>query len=178
MVNPLVVHSRGFFYLRRFTYFSVMQTTAKRSGFPWWLLVVPAGLLLYKGAAVVYNATRLNFFIAKLVPRFQGLTPVLDIYIGVQNPTGGTFEINSITGNVYVDENFLGNLSSFTLIQIKPNAQTVFVATLRLSLIGVVQEVWNAIQTGLSTVSFTLKFNGTVNVNGVPVPAILSYKII
>lgn len=157
-----------------------MQTTqAPRKKFPIWpFLVVPAALLLFKGGATIYNATRLNFFIAKLVPRFQGLTPVLDIYVGIMNPTGGTFSINSIAGDVYANNDFIGNLSSFTLTTIKPNSQTVFIATLRMSLIGIVSEVWNAVSAGLSTVTFTLKFQGTVNVNGVPVPAVMSYKII
>mgnify|MGYP001608090947 FL=1 len=103
---------------------------------------------------------------------------MLDIYIGVQNPTGGTFTVQSAVGKVYANENYLGDLSSFTLTTVKPNQQTFFVASLRMSLIGLAQEVYNAISQGLSTVSFNLKFNGTVNVNGVPVPIALGYKII
>ncbi len=142
------------------------------------LIAVPIAYFLLKSGSTLYNASRLNFYVAKLVPRLQGITPVLDIYIGVQNPTGGTFTVQSAVGKVYANENYLGDLSSFTLTTVKPNQQTFFVASLRMSLIGLAQEVYNAISQGLSTVSFNLKFNGTVNVNGVPVPIALGYKII
>jgi LEA14-like dessication related protein len=141
-------------------------------------VIAPIAYLLLKGGSTLYNASRLNFYVSKIVPRLQGITPVLDIYIGVQNPTGGTFTIQSAVGKVYANENFLGDLSSFTLTTVKPNQQTFFVASLRMSLIGLAQEVYNAISEGLSTVTFNLKFNGTVNVNGVPVPIALFYRII
>jgi LEA14-like dessication related protein len=141
-------------------------------------IAAPVALLLLKGGSVIYNASRLNFYIAKLVPRLQGITPVIDIYVGVQNPTGGTFTVQSVAGKVYVNENYLGDLSSFTLTTVKPNQQTFFVATLRMSLIGLASEVYNAITEGLSTVTFNMKFNGTVNVNSVPVPVALGYRII
>jgi LEA14-like dessication related protein len=108
----------------------------------------------------------------------QGITPVLDIYIGVQNPTGGTFTVQSVAGKVTANDEYLGDLSSFSLTTVKPNSQTIFISTLRLSLVALAQEVYNAISEGLSTVTFTLKFNGTVNVNGVPVPVSLGYRII
>ena len=142
------------------------------------LVALPIAYLLFKGGSTLYNASRLNFYVAKLVPRLQGITPVLDIYIGVQNPTGGTFTVQSAVGKVYANENYLGDLSSFTLTTVKPNQQTFFIATLRMSLIGLAQEIYNAVSQGLSTVTFNLKFNGTVNVNGVPVPIALGYKII
>jgi len=142
------------------------------------LVIAPIAYLLLKGGSTLYNASRLNFYVAKLVPRLQGITPVLDIYIGVQNPTGGTFSIQSAVGKVYANDNYLGDLSSFTLTTVKPNQQTFFIASLRMSLVGLAQEVYNSISQGLSTVTFNLKFNGTVNVNGVPVPIALSYRII
>jgi len=142
------------------------------------LIVAPIAYLLFKGGSTLYNASRLNFYVAKIVPRLSGITPILDIYIGVQNPTGGTFTIQSAVGKVYANDNYLGDLSSFTLTTVKPNQQIFFVASLRMSLVGLAQEVYNAISEGLSTVSFTLKFNGTVNVNGVPVPVALMYRII
>ena len=141
-------------------------------------VLAPIAYLLLKGGSTLYNASRLNFYVSKIVPRLQGITPVLDIYIGVQNPTGGTFTIQSAVGKVYANENYLGDLSSFTLTTVKPNQQTFFVASLRMSLVGLAQEVYNAISQGLSTVTFNLKFNGTVNVNGVPVPIALMYRII
>jgi hypothetical protein len=142
------------------------------------LAIVPLAFVLFKGGSTLYNASRLNFYVAKLVPRLQGATPVLDIYIGVQNPTGGTFTIQSAAGKVYANENYLGDLSSYQLTTIKANQQTFFVATLRMSLVGLAQEIYNAVSQGLSTVSFNLKFNGTVNVGGVPVPVSLGYRII
>jgi len=141
-------------------------------------VIAPIAYLLLKGGSTLYNASRLNFYVSKIVPRLQGITPVLDIYIGVQNPTGGTFTVQSAVGKVYANENYLGDLSSFTLTTVKPNQQTFFVASIRLSLVGLASEVYNAISGGLSTVTFNLKFNGTVNVNNVPVPVALGYRII
>lgn len=142
------------------------------------IILAPIAYLLFKGGSTLYNASRLNFYVAKIVPRLQGITPVLDIYIGVQNPTGGTFTVQSAVGKVYANDNFLGDLSSFTLTTVKPNQQTMFIASLRMSLVGLAQEIYNAISQGISTVSFNLKFTGTVNVNGVPVPIALGYRII
>lgn len=142
------------------------------------LILVPVAYLLYRGVSKGYGASRLGYYVAKIVPRFNDFALVLDFHIGIQNPTGEIFTIQSLTGDLYTNDKFIGNISSFTLTEIKPNAQTIFVASVRLPLVGLAAELWNALQGGVTTISQKLKIVGTINVDGIPLPVTLTYTVL
>jgi LEA14-like dessication related protein len=142
------------------------------------LIGIPAAYLLFRGVSKGYGASRLGFQIVKIVPRFSGITPILDFHIAAQNPSGESFTIESMVADVYANETFVGNMTSFVLTEVKPNTQSIFVASLRLSLTGIAAEIFNAVQGGITSISQKLKIVGTVNVSGVPIPVSITYNIL
>jgi LEA14-like dessication related protein len=142
------------------------------------LVYVPIAYLLYRGISKGYGASRLGYYIAKIAPRFNDFALTLDFHIGVQNPTNESFTIQSLSGELFTNGKPIGNISSFTLTEIKPNAQTIFIASVRLPLLSLGAELWNALQGGVTSISQKLKIVGTVNVDNIPVPVQMEYTIL
>lgn len=136
------------------------------------IVVVGLGYLLLQVANKAYGAKQLNYFIAKVSWTF----PTLFITIGVQNPSSADFTIRSFTGTLFANDDEVANVSSFNLTRIKSNAQTFFVVAVRLSLLETGMHLWEILN-GAGGISQTLKLTGTVNVENVPVPVSLTYKL-
>jgi hypothetical protein len=142
-----------------------------------------ANLALAAGAVVAYNAFNkasaagsLNFYPSGARSlRFDGITPVITIGIAIQNPSNQYYSINSFVGNVSANGYLIGNVSSFGKMVVRPNAQTVYPITVRLSLLGVVNDIVNAIQG--SGIQQQLDLSATANVNNFLVPVKLKYQL-
>ncbi|MES3018590.1 MAG: LEA type 2 family protein [Bacteroidota bacterium] len=141
-------------------------------------ILVPVAYLLYRGASKGYGASRLGYNISKIVPRFKDFAFILDFYIGIQNPTGESFQIQSLSGDLFANDNSIGTVSSFTLTDVKPNAQTIMIVSARLPLLGLGAELWNALQGGVTSISQKLKIVGTVNIGGIPLPVTMTYNVL
>lgn len=133
-------------------------------------------------AAAMYFSTKkavglLNYYISKVELSFSGATPILRLTIGIQNPSNETFQINSFVGNLLANGYVIGNVSSFEKLTIGPASLGLYKLTVRLSLIGVVSDIVNAIQQGSGTTQ-TITFKGAVNASGLLAPVNLQYKIL
>ena len=102
---------------------------------------------------------------------FDGITPYITVGIIVQNTSNQNYTIRSLAGNVTANKNGsnynIGNLSTFTPQYIYGNSQRTIWVDLRLSLIGIVSDILNSYQEGISQ---TIKFSGNANVENVQVP--------
>ena len=110
---------------------------------------------------------------------WEGLTPVITVGIIVSNTSNQTFNINSLAGSMTTITNgknyVIGSASSFTRQSILPNSQTTVWIDVKLSIIGVVADIFNIIQYG--NYEQALTFNGYVNVDGLQVPVNFNYKV-
>lgn len=129
-------------------------------------------------------ANKLQFFVSKVAVRFSGITPILDIILGVQNPTNETLRIGSIIGDLYINGDFAANVSGFQLTDIKGLGVSYFPISARLSVSGVVSQVLsiiNSISSGggiQSLINQTISFKGYVNAEGLTIPLNFQYKIV
>jgi len=140
-------------------------------------IILGAGAFLaYRLVTKGYGISTLNYYIQKLSLSWDGATPILYITLGIQNPSSASMEVRSFSGNLYANDYLVGNVSTFRLTEIKANSQTFFVVAARLSILGIVSDLINIIN-GQSSLQQTLKLTGTLNVDGVPVPVSLTYKI-
>lgn len=150
---------------------------------PKYLLI---GLAAYLGAKVFAKknaAERLNYFVQKVSLRFSGFTPILDVVLAIQNPTGTTLNVGSIVGDLYINDNYVANISGYQLTQIKPMGATLFPLSARLSIAGVIGEakdIIDALMIGNTNVllSQTLRFNGNVYAEGLTMPLKFTYKVL
>jgi LEA14-like dessication related protein len=107
--------------------------------------------------------------------RFEGLTPVLTLKLAVQNTSNQSFTLKSFAGNVWANNYLVGVTSSFDAIEIKANAQTLVPIKVRLSLLGIVNDIIQAITTHSKTVE--LELDSHANVDNLQVPVNIKYKV-
>jgi len=98
----------------------------------------------------------------------------LQIKLGLSNPTNASVTINSIVGVLNTKGSDIANISSFEKITILPNNKTFINLDVAPSLIGIFTTVKQIVKKG-GLKNLSLKFKGTANVNGLPLPIDLTY---
>lgn len=99
----------------------------------------------------------------------------MTIGLGVQNTSNQSFTIRSLAGNLYANNYYIGNVSSFTLRTIAPNSQQVIFITARLQLIGIVNDILNAFEN--RNFAQTIEIKAMANVDNLQIPININYKI-
>lgn len=141
------------------------------------------GLLLFGGLLVGYSLLRksaaigtLNFYPADVKDiSFDGLTPVMTLGIAVQNTSNQNFTINSFAANVSTNTYLVGNVSDFIPMQVPANAPSIIYVKVRLSILGIVNDIIRAWQT--SGIKQDILLSGYVNVDNLQQPISLKYTI-
>lgn len=128
--------------------------------------------LFRKGAA----AGRLVFYPEKIRSLdFDGTTPIMKFGLGIQNTSNQRFTINSIAGNAYVNNTYFGNVSNFTQVIVQPNSQAILPLIIRVSLIGAIQQIIEAIDTGNIRVNINIDL--TINVDNLQMDQTFKFSI-
>lgn len=132
-------------------------------------------------AAWYYLSTKkaigtLNYFIAGVGLGFDGMTPILSIKMGIQNPSNAQFTINSFVGNISANGQDVGTLSAFNPIVIPASSQVFYTLYVRMNLVGIVADIVNLLEQK-SGIAQTINLKGYVNASGIVAPVDLNYKI-
>ena len=144
---------------------------------------VLTSVLLTGGAIIAFNAMQkaqasgtLNFYPASVKNiRFDGITPVVTLGLAIQNPSNQRFTIKSFAGNLYANDILIGNVSSYVNTIVAPNSQTVYDLNIRLSILGIVNDIIEAFQgNGLRQ---ELELQAWINVDSFVVPVNIKYSI-
>jgi hypothetical protein len=106
---------------------------------------------------------------------FDGTSPVIQLSLIVQNTSSSGFTLESLAGNIISDSYIIGNFSNFQPIHINANSETVVPISIRLGMIGLVQDLITSFATGDFTKRITLQ--GFVNAGFVRAPLNVSYLI-
>jgi hypothetical protein len=122
----------------------------------WYIL---SKTLLAKKANIIFKDVR---------PGGKLLKPEINIDLLVQNPTNTSATFKSLTGNLYLNDKFVANFTSFGDQIISPRAESVITITAKPGLVG----AYNTISTLLKnrTGSLTAMFTGTANIDGFVIP--------
>lgn len=147
------------------------------------LLVGLAAFVGYKLFSKKGAAESLQFFVSKVAVRFSGITPIIDVTLGIHNPTNETLNVGSIAGELYINNNFAANIYGYQAVTIKSLGVSYFPISARLSLSGVASEIMdiiNAITSGgfASLINQTLTFKGKVYAEGITFPLNFNYKVL
>ena len=98
----------------------------------------------------------------------------LQIKLGLSNPTNASVTINSIVGVLISKGNDIANVQSFEKVTILPNNKTMINLDVTPSLIGLFTTVKQIVRKG-GLKNLNLRFKGTANVNGLPLPIDVTY---
>ena len=91
------------------------------------------------------------------------------------NPSNQSATINSIVGELYVNNKFLGNVTSFTSQKILPKASSNVSFTIKPSLLSALPIIKSILYNKSKGYSFT--FKGNANVDGIVIPIETSYNL-
>ena len=148
-----------------------MNGTAIKTG-----LLAFGALVAYSAFAKASAAQRLNFYPAGVSGlRFDGATPVLTFTLAVQNTSNQAMDINSLAGTLTANGFQIGNFALWTPTRIRANAESRIPITVRLSLIGAVQNIVEIIQGG--GMAQDVELDARANVDRFNVPIKIKYRI-
>lgn len=122
------------------------------------------------------SAGSLNFYPGSLKNIYlDGITPVATFGLVIQNPSSQSFTVKSLAGNLTANGFQIGNVSSYLPIEILANSQRTYNLTVRLSILGVVNDIISAFNGNGATQ--TIEFKAWANVDNLSVPITLKYKV-
>lgn len=136
--------------------------------------LVGGGILLFNRLGTASAASRLNYVFDGISWEFKtALTVQINIDLGVQNPTSNSFVIKSFSGNLYLNDYYIGNVSNFTATTIAANAQTEYRVAVQLSTLSLPSAIVDLFK---NFTHLNGKLQGTVNVDNLSVPVNLEYN--
>ena len=139
-------------------------------------LLTGAGLVAYKAFSKTQSAATLNFYPASIKNlQMDGVTPVLTLNLAIQNPSGQAYTVKAVVGSLYANGFLIGNVGSYTQKQVIPTGQTIYPLTIRLSLLGIVQDIVNAFSG--NGAAQKVELNAYANVDDFNIPIKLLFNI-
>lgn len=100
--------------------------------------------------------------------------PQLRVRVALNNPTGVSATLNSLTGSVYSDGVYLANVSYNSSQVIAPFNRTLITLNIVPDVTGVLQTIASYLTTTAKTAVFT--FNGNAVVDNIPLPVNMDYR--
>lgn len=138
------------------------------------IALVGAGVIVFGKLQAAGTANRLNYVFKRITADFQSAWIVqVNVDIEIQNPTSNSFVIKSMSGNLYLNDQYIGNASNFTATQIAGNAATNYRISVQLNTLSMPATVLSFID---NFSGVTAKIDGTINVDDLAVPITLTYK--
>jgi len=98
-----------------------------------------------------------------------GILPTIVANVALQNPTNTPLTFNSIVGNLYINDKFLGDVSQFGKSTVLPNSEQLYSLNLRAGAAGVVQTVYS-LWLNRKSLKVVARFDANVNVDGFIIP--------
>lgn len=138
------------------------------------ILMAAAAALFFVGRAGLRS--RLSFRLLGVKLRGSILQPVLDISLGVQNPTRQRATLRSIVADLTIDGKFIANVSFFGETVIKPIGETPVSISARPSLTGAFSSVADILTREGGTKAVAL-LKGSANIDGITYPVEISRTI-
>lgn len=139
-------------------------------------------LILIGGAALIYvgnqarSVANLTFFADRVSGMaFEGINPVANLDLLVQNTSNVNIAINSLAGSVYVDNTLVGNVSTFTPVISQGNSESVMTIKIRFMALPLVNDLVAAFQ--YKNFKKHIELRATVNANGVQLPLTLTFDV-
>lgn len=106
---------------------------------------------------------------------FEDSTPLAYMTIQVQNTSNVNIDLYSLAGQVFANGILIGNVSNFNSVRITGNSQVLIPITVQFFLIGAVNDIIRAFQTG--SFNQDIQIEGYVNAANFQVPLKLNFKV-
>lgn len=140
------------------------------------VLLTAGGFIAYNLFVKGHSLSTVNFYPDKVqsVNIVSG-TPYMVVGLLVQNTSNSKLVVNSVAGNVYANDTLIGNAANFSPYAINPNSQGMMYLSIRFSVLGIVNDIFDAFQNKNFTQNMV--FDGFANVDNFQVPIKITYKV-
>jgi hypothetical protein len=112
---------------------------------------------------------------------FKGVTfknfPNAEIIVGIRNPSGDSFKLDSLVGEISVNGKVIGSINSFQKIIIIANNETLMRIKVEPALVAL-GETFAQLFLRKKSEKFIVNLNGTANVAGFPLPINVNYALL
>ena len=106
---------------------------------------------------------------------FSGGSPVIELNLGVGNPTNQSFTLKALAGNLFTNGTYIGYISTYNSITMQPASEAIIPIKIKLSPLGIVSELLDDIQSGGWKQKLALEMRA--NVDNLVIPVKLNYTI-
>lgn len=130
----------------------------------YWII---GGVAVYYILSKTLLAKRLNFLFQDVNFRAKGLNAEINLSFMVQNPANVSATIQAISGNIYINNKVVANVSTFEKQTISPKSESLIKITAKPSVFGAVQIIIDIIKKKFTG---AVRFEGSANVDGVLIP--------
>lgn len=135
-----------------------------------------AGLIAYSLLRKASAAGTLNFYPGGVYAlKWEDGKPVIYFNITIQNTSNQGFQMNSMAGNVYANNILVGNGSFFGEVNILPNSQGTLKLRIEMLLLGILNDIIDAIENG--NFKQVLELEAYANVDNIQIPVNLTYTV-
>ena len=131
------------------------------------------GYYLYKKYAL---GTSLSFSVKNIGIDGSLFAPILKLSLNVVNHINASAQVNTISGNLYIDGTYSGQINQNVNQTIAANSVSELNLDIDLSVDGIFDIISN-IKTIYANKSVTFKFDGYLNADGINLPLVFSYAI-
>lgn len=138
----------------------------------YWILAGAAAIYLLAKKSL---ASKLQFSFKSFSTSGSITKPKLNIQLSALNPSNQSAKINSIVGELYVNSQFIGDVSSFTPQVILPNAESTVSFQITPSLLSAFSVVKGLIFN--KGKGYKFEFKGNANVDGLVIPIAENYSL-
>lgn len=138
--------------------------------------LIPVGIFAALAFILAKKFNAANNFVFLLKGLSVTKFPLIELVIGIGNPSGDSFNVQSIAGEITVNGKMMGTVNSFQKIIIAPNKETLLRLKVEPSLVNIGQTFAQMIQQKQRG-NFTIVMKGTANVSGVPIPLNIKYQL-
>jgi len=132
-----------------------------------------AGYYLYKKFVL---GTSLDFTVKNIGIDGSLFSPILKLSLNVINHIDASAHINTISGNLYIDGIYAGQINQNVNQTIAANSVSELNLDIDLSVAGIFDIISN-IKTIYANQTVTFKFDGFLNADGINLPLVFSYAI-
>lgn len=131
------------------------------------LLLVGSGVYYFYSKSIAAKSLSVNLSSVSLNPITFGNAPTLNVSFSILNPSNFALNVNSLKGNLYINNNFIGNVTNSIVTKLPAHTSTTYTVLVTVSVLDIFNSILDIIRNGTG---FTAKFDGTVNGEGLNFP--------
>lgn len=140
-------------------------------------VVVFAGLFIVSRFVAGKAVSRFTFAFTSIDIAYMGMVPILTVGIAVKNPTNTTVHINRIAGDIYVNGEYIAQVSNLKGASIAALGETLYKIDVELMVNAIVRELMDVLRGALSKPIY-IRFDGTAVIEDIGIPIDVTHKLV